>query len=40
MAWMAPASHTPAAFWKQRFAPYQASECGTVTHGVAEPSTV
>ena len=30
----------PAASWTQREAPYQASECGTFTHGVAAPETV
>ena len=35
-----PARHSPLAFWVQRYAPYHASECGTVTHGVAEPLTV
>jgi hypothetical protein len=39
MSWLAPASQTPSTS-VQVSAPYQASECGTVTHGVAWPSTV
>ncbi len=35
-----PATQLPFSSWKQRDAAYQPSECGTVIHGLACPSTV